>query len=421
MIKIILFLLVFVQTILLMNTPLKACSVFSAAQGDTVLVGSSIDTERDEPRAWFFPPSEGKYGKVYFFFDMIEFLSYQGGMNDQGLVVEGTALEPERSVPENYSNKPVYNKGMWDMLLEECATVDEAIEQVTKYYWPRYSNVHSLVTDKTGNSAIIEWGEKEMLSIRKEGNYQVMTNFPNSDTANARWYNCYRYKVAESMLKNSDEISIDLFRSILDAVHQEGPGPTRHSNIYDLKKGEVYVYYFYNFDEVVKFNLEEELKKGEHIYRLSQLFHQIKLRFPTTGEKVNPSAVTFIWNGNAEHYELYCSSDPNFNGCEPIEVASSQLPKDGNISFCFLYLGILLLGGIWIRKKKTLALVTCFVIVSTISSCVNIIGPPTPSKIEHSKTVENLQPNTVYYWKVVAVGNDGINSESVVQNFTTED
>ena len=39
---------------------------------------------------------------------------------------------------------------------------------------------------------------------------------------------------------------------------------TLYSNICDLKNGDMYIYHFHNFEDVVKINLQEELKKGEH-------------------------------------------------------------------------------------------------------------------------------------------------------------
>jgi hypothetical protein len=50
-----------------------------------------------------------------------------------------------------------------------------------------------------------------------------------------------------------------------------------------------------------------------------------------------------------------------------------------------------------------------------------VSAPFTPSTIEHHQTVENLQPGTLYYWKVVAIGSKGINSESIVYKFRTTD
>jgi len=48
--------------------------------------------------------------------------------------------------------------------------------------------------------------------------------------------------------------------------------PSVYSNVYDLNEGIVYLYYFYNYENVVEINLEEELALGEHVYFLADLF-----------------------------------------------------------------------------------------------------------------------------------------------------
>jgi len=45
-----------------------------------------------------------------------------------------------------------------------------------------------------------------------------------------------------------------------------------YSNIYDLKKGTIYLYNMRNFDEVVVLDLTEELKKGSRRIDLPALF-----------------------------------------------------------------------------------------------------------------------------------------------------
>ena len=105
-------------------------------------------------------------------------------------------------------------------------TGTQAQLEIFETYFEPYWTGHYLIVDKNGNSVIIEFGEKDVAFIRKNNNYQVMTNFPNTETLNARWYNCYRYKTAESMLASDGEISTDLFRTICNAVHQEGSSPT---------------------------------------------------------------------------------------------------------------------------------------------------------------------------------------------------
>ena len=47
---------------------------------------------------------------------------------------------------------------------------------------------------------------------------------------------------------------------------------TLYSYICDLKKGDIYIYNFHNFEEVAKINLEEELKKGKRICSILSFF-----------------------------------------------------------------------------------------------------------------------------------------------------
>ncbi|MBC8357344.1 MAG: site-specific integrase [Candidatus Aminicenantes bacterium] len=80
---------------------------------------------------------------------------------------------------------------------------------------------------------------------------------------------------------------------LFSATHAEGNYPTTYSNIYDLKNGEVYVYNFHNFEDVVKLNLKEELKKGKRIQKVSFLFP-----FITNAHRIflNRSAKATLYN-----------------------------------------------------------------------------------------------------------------------------
>lgn len=419
------------QLIFIINITAYASSAFMAARGDKVLTGRNGDSKNLNIIMHVLPPSDGKYGRIYLGAEDKGGFYYTTGMNEHGLwygstgLYDGAAL-PERHDITNYYNKPTWPYELTVKVMEECATVDEAIEIYSTYFTP-YWNGHTMIVDKHGNSVIAEFGEKDVVFIRRKNNYQVMTNFPNSDTLNARWYNCYRYNTAETMLASSGEISTAFFKSICDAVHQEGSSPTSLSTVYDVINGNLYVYYFHNYEEFLKFNVNEELQKGERYYKLSEYFNQIKLTYPIKGEHVNSSSVTFIWNGNAENYHLYYSNDPNFTDVEPIKISSSHSPGENSMTLSACWFGALLFGVIWIRKKKVLAFIIGLTIVTLFLSCgIDIVEPPVESPfvlstLEHRQTIENLQPNTLYYWKIVAIGAEGINSESILQTFKTKD
>jgi len=339
-------------------------------------------------------------------------------MNDQGLWYDGASL-PQRSDVRNYFNKPTVKGELCEKALEECASVEEVIEMYQKYYSPHWQG-HSMWADKYGNSVVIEFGEKDVVFVLKQGDYQVMTNFYLSDPTNPRWFNCYRYNTITRMLTDNKELSVELFTSALDAAHKEGITPTVFSNIYDLKNGEIYFYSFHNYNEFVRLNLAEELSKGDQYLKMPELFHGIKLKSPKIDQVIDFSQVYFEWFGDAENYEVFCSESPVFTNCVPIEVINSQLTSQDSYLYS-MFFGALFLGGICIRKKKTMVVLFCLLIVCGSFSCCTklFLSPPSPSTIKTSVIVKDLKPDTQYYWKVVGIGENGINSESNAKTFFT--
>jgi len=51
-----------------------------------------------------------------------------------------------------------------------------------------------------------------------------------------------------------------------------GYGTTVYSTIYDLKSGQIHLYYFHNFLEEVIFDVNDELKKGFRTLKIASLF-----------------------------------------------------------------------------------------------------------------------------------------------------
>jgi len=413
--------------ILIVSVTALASTAFMAAKGDKVITGRNGDSDNLNVIMHVLPSSDGKYGRIYLGAEDRGGFYYTTGMNDQGLwygstsLYDGAAL-PERHDIKNHDNKPTWPYELSVKVMEECATVDEAIEIYATFFTP-YWNGHTLFVDRNGNSVIVEYGENDVVFIRRKNHYQAMSNFPNADTLNARWYNCYRYKTAESMLASRQEISTDWFRTICDAVHQEGSSPTSLSTVYDVIQGNLYIYYVYYFDEHLVFNVNDELTEGENFYHIPEHFNQINVRSPIKGESVNPSSVTFTWNGNADNYLLYYSTDPNFIDAIPILSESADTSPMNSYNLSYLILGPLFFAVIWIRRKKIrLLMIACIAVNFYISCNMDTVSSPfVPSTIEHYQTVENLQPGTLYYWKVVAIGTEDINSESIVHKFKTRD
>lgn len=396
--------------------PLYPCTVFYATDGNTILGGNNEDWSDSNTKIWFFPPEEGKHGWVKFGFAGG---FPQGGLNDQGLFWDATGCA-YLEMPYSEANKEKYYGPLMEKVIEECVSVQEALIVFENYYCDDQYKAQYLIGDATGASMIVE-GDS---IIMKNGDYQVATNFYHSHPE-IGGYPSRRYETAVSILENSNEISLQLFGSILSATHQEGSYPTQYSNIYDLKRKVIYLFHFHNFEEFVIINLKEELKKGSHSYYLRDLFSKIHIISPKRINVESPSSVTFIWEGKTtSSYDLYYSTDPNFTDSEPVMVAIlHSFTLNGTLCCSFIF-GIILMGGISRKKKKPyLFIVTILVIFLVFFSCKDEITAPSPTQINKiSRTIENLESNMTYYWKVVAYpeGNNDFSSESIVQTFITE-
>ncbi len=238
------------------------CTVFYAADDKVALGGDHADSFNPRTKIWFLPPEEGKYGVA-----VVGFEDYnpQGAVNDHGLFY-GQLTVRFVEVPEE-KGKPVYDGSLVLKAMTECATVDCVIQLYDRYSKAGTWNGQQLFGDSTGDSAIIE----PLAVVRKEGQYQVATNFFQSEVKPEDRTD-RRYTTAMGMFKQADHYSVDLFRDILNATHQKGPVHTLFSTIYDLKQNLIYLYYFHDFDHVVVLNLKDELAKGIHAYDIPSLF-----------------------------------------------------------------------------------------------------------------------------------------------------
>nr|BAJ06917.1 putative uncharacterized protein [uncultured bacterium] len=242
-----------------------ACSGFCISNTSHVLVGNNEDWKNPYTKIWFESTSQEKYGRVYFGFDDF---NPQGGMNTKGLCFDGFATKFKKV--KNSLGKPNYKGGnLIDYVMSTFGNVGEVKEFFEKYNLSFLENAMLFFADANGNSIIIE-GDT---IISKTDKYQIITNFYQSEEKGDN-ISCERYKLANQMLSSSKEVTIDLSKRVLAATHQEGEYPTIYSNIYDLKKGIVYLYHFHNFQDEVVIHLEEELKKGNRKIDLPSLFEK---------------------------------------------------------------------------------------------------------------------------------------------------
>jgi hypothetical protein len=253
------------------------CTTLFTAREHAAFVGFNLDYSNFFPKIWVIPASEGRYGRFCFGFDE-KYKIAEGGLNEKGLFIAVNALNEDtgwKANPDlpNWEEWPGwFETGVPDGILAKCSTVDQAVRVFKGYNLFTLNRVKFLVADKSGASTVIEWSRDGLAFVERTHDHQISTNFVASNYQ-AGQYPCGRYMVAESILSaDSDEGTVDMLRSALSASHLELQTPTVYSNICDLNTGDIRIYYFHNYEEVVKLNLFEELKKGESRHVVESLF-----------------------------------------------------------------------------------------------------------------------------------------------------
>ncbi len=252
-----------------------SCTIITASQGDVVLFANNEDWTSPDTYYWTRPGSDQTYGAIYFGF--ADFYP-QGGINEMGLAYDinglpAVPLNPHRELPGTPNNFGAY-------MLERAATVDEAIELLSGFSWGDSISGQIHIADATGAAAVMSAGaDGELAFTRKDqgDGYLVSTNFNLAYPENGT-LPCWRYDKATEMLDRIFEravLDVEQLRMVLEAVHQEGPSfNTVYSNIFDLRQGVIYLYHWYQFDEVVVLDVEETLTQGASSARFQSLFPQ---------------------------------------------------------------------------------------------------------------------------------------------------
>ncbi|MBC3789233.1 carcinine hydrolase/isopenicillin-N N-acyltransferase family protein [Spirosoma utsteinense] len=256
---------------------LRACTIFTASNGQTVLVGNNEDSSPTlKTYLWYHPARGGRHGFVSW---GSEEKFPEGGMNEKGLFWDAAALM--QAIPTvRDAKKPDFKGYFVAKALSECATVAQVIQLVQHYNLVWQERAQVLVADASGDYALIHANYIIRKSDRQKP-YVAVTNFclkhyhPGQSA-------CYRYNAADSLLKQHP-VSVSLFRMILAKAAQQAPdNATIYSQIADLKAGTFILYQRHHFDQGVTINLAAELKKGVHQVEIKRLFPQ------SVGEALEP-------------------------------------------------------------------------------------------------------------------------------------
>ena len=391
-----------------------SCTIFYVVKGNKVFAGSNEDWKDPYSKMWFYPPENNKHGWIKFGWGSG---FPQGGMNDQGVFWDASA-GPYLAMPLSEANKEVYSGVLMQKVIEECANIEEVLGIFSEYYCGDQYRAQYLVGDSSGNSIIVE-GDN---IINIAGNYQILTNFYHSHP-DLGGYPCWRYETANDMLSINYDLTAYFIGSILDATHQNGSYPTQYSNIYDLNNCLIYLFYYHNFEEFIKIDLIKELNKGYRSFDIPDLFSKVKLLSPPNGENIKSISVIFRWKGKpGSSYEVIYSTDPEFIETSSRHLYSASHSLSYHSGFLY-YLPLLLLMLPLIKRKRIiyLPMTILFVVLLGFQCKKNETPTPETEPIEMTETINNLLPDTTYYWKIKAhaTNQDDFHTETLTRHFNT--
>jgi hypothetical protein len=243
-----------------------ACTAFTATCGSMTLVGNNEDFNNPRTRIWFVPGSAKELGRMYVGYDNG---SPQGGMNEAGLFFDGFQVEPVAARTAGASpQKPRFDGVLMDKAMAECRTVEDVVRLFEQYDRSFLESGVLMFVDKSGAAVAIETDA----IVRKKGPWFVQTNFRQSTTPESA-ISCPRFQTATRMLKEMGGCaSIEGFRKVLAATSAQGEYPTLYSNLYELDKGVMHLYYFRDFEHPKTVRLADELKLGPHTIEMASLF-----------------------------------------------------------------------------------------------------------------------------------------------------
>jgi hypothetical protein len=157
---------------------------------------------------------------------------------------------------------------------------------------------------------------------------------------------------------------------------------------------------------------------------------------PENGSTGVPTTTTLTWSkctdpdGDMVTYKLFVGTDPSFTNADPIIIAAQE--NNTGYAFVFAYqsgilalFGIIITGSVQTRRKNLKLILVLLMLVGSLLlvSCGSSNNVGDMSYLENTGnqfTVENLQRETTYYWKVVAEDENGGITESDTFSFITQ-
>jgi tetratricopeptide (TPR) repeat protein len=348
-IKIIVTIIALLILVFILNQNAFGCTMFKLTMYGKTMVGNNEDYWNPNSRIWFEHGKVDEYGAVYVGYDNFW---PQGGMNQAGLVFDGFSMD-YLAISDTLGKKSLDANFLQD-LMRKCANVDDVKKYFAQFNLKGLETSMFLFIDKTGKYLVVEG---DSLITGNNQSY-VLSNFYPSLIKEGNEIGLPFYHKGKKLLDSKKDTTISFCSSVMDTMHQErnwGAG-TMYTTIYDLKDGTIFLYFFRDYTHVVKFNLNQELKKMDYSLVIPDLFPE------------NKRGQDFLNNYNAinSSLDLYKSEDILSDSIRYKNVTSILFKKDIKLISIFAN-KINEIGNLWMERNNYNEAISVFKISVQIS------------------------------------------------------
>ncbi len=254
-----------------------SCSMYKITINGKTIVGNNEDSWGRDAKIWFEPGTNGKFSVVCVGYARKQ-PNPDGAMNEYGLVFDAFTMPHKSNIAEKDPTKNDFAYAQIKTIMQQCKTVDEVYEFIKQF------NLHVLngsvmfnggmlfFADKSGKYLVVEASQ---MTFGNDNKF-ALANFSIADTKDLSTIKVERYCKGVAFLNNKQlDTSLSFCTALSDTMSVNRPkvgDGTLYTNIYDLDKGLIHLYFFHDFERRVTFSFKEEMAKGDHSYSFAELF-----------------------------------------------------------------------------------------------------------------------------------------------------
>jgi hypothetical protein len=257
--------------------PVFSCSLYKITAGGKTILGNNEDSWGRDAIIWFEQGTREKYGMACFGYEQKK-PNPDGAINEHGLAFDAFTMPHRPGIPERNPRKQNFSYAQLRTIMQRCKTVEEVYAFLYKENLQSlngsilFSGGMLLFADRSGKYLVVEAGK---MTFGNQNTF-VLANFNVAETKDLKSVKMERFQKGLSFLRNkTTETTLEFCTALSDTMSVSrariGDG-TLYTNILDLETGLIHLYFFHDYRNRKTFDLRKELSKGDHSYRLCDLF-----------------------------------------------------------------------------------------------------------------------------------------------------